>query len=40
VLNIFDLRTGKLMRDFKGSVDDFTTGGGGGLAGISWPIFK
>ncbi|KAJ4815010.1 Eukaryotic translation initiation factor 3 subunit B [Rhynchospora pubera] len=40
VLNIFDLRTGKLMRDFKGSVDDFTTGGSGGLCGISWPIFK
>jgi translation initiation factor 3 subunit B len=40
VLNIFDLRSGKLMRDFKGSVDDFTAGDSGGLAGISWPIFK
>ncbi|KAJ3697547.1 hypothetical protein LUZ61_001252 [Rhynchospora tenuis] len=40
VLNIFDLRTRKLMRDFKGSVDDFATGCSGGLSGISWPIFK
>ncbi|MCL7043386.1 hypothetical protein MKW94_015473 [Papaver nudicaule] len=30
VLNIFDVRSGKVMRDFKGSADEFTTGGWGG----------
>jgi translation initiation factor 3 subunit B len=40
VLNIFDVRTGKVMRDFKGSADDFTTGGHTGVSGVSWPIFR
>ncbi|KAF7075295.1 hypothetical protein CFC21_080075 [Triticum aestivum] len=40
VLNIFDVRTGKVMRDFKGSADDFTTGGNMGVSGVSWPIFR
>ncbi|XP_074557512.1 eukaryotic translation initiation factor 3 subunit B-like [Curcuma longa] len=40
VINIFDVRTGKLMRDFKGNVDEFTTGGSGGVSGISWPVFR
>ncbi|XP_074290101.1 eukaryotic translation initiation factor 3 subunit B-like [Silene latifolia] len=40
VLNIFDTRTGKVKRDFKGSADEFAVGGAGGLTGISWPIFK
>ncbi|MQL80266.1 hypothetical protein Taro_012703, partial [Colocasia esculenta] len=40
VLNIFDARTGKVMRDFKGSADEFTTGGTGGVSGVSWPVFR
>ncbi|KAI4985566.1 hypothetical protein ZWY2020_018196 [Hordeum vulgare] len=40
LLNIFDVRTGKVMRDFKGSADDFTTGGNMGVSGVSWPIFR
>ncbi|KAF9612679.1 hypothetical protein IFM89_003154 [Coptis chinensis] len=40
VLNIFDVRTGKLMREFKGSADDFATGGTGGVSGVSWPVFR
>uniref|UniRef100_A0A0D6QWQ8 Eukaryotic translation initiation factor 3 subunit B n=1 Tax=Araucaria cunninghamii TaxID=56994 RepID=A0A0D6QWQ8_ARACU len=39
-LNIFDVRTGKVMREFKGSADDFATGGTGGVAGVSWPVFR
>ncbi|KAL5189952.1 Eukaryotic translation initiation factor 3 subunit B [Glycine soja] len=38
VLNIFDVRTGKIMRNFNGSADDFATGGVTG--GVSWPIFS
>ncbi|KAJ6373262.1 hypothetical protein OIU76_027570 [Salix suchowensis] len=40
VINIFDVRTGKVMRDFKGSADEFAIGGTGGVAGVSWPVFK
>lgn len=40
ILNIFDVRTGKVMRDFKGSVDDFVVGGTGGVSGVSWPVFR
>lgn len=40
VLNIFDVRTGKVMRDFKGSADDFAIGGTGGSSGVSWPVFR
>ncbi|KAJ8444176.1 hypothetical protein Cgig2_030996 [Carnegiea gigantea] len=40
VINIFDVRTGKVMRDFKGSADEFAVGGTGGLTGVSWPIFR
>jgi translation initiation factor 3 subunit B len=40
VINIFDVRTGKAMRDFKGSADEFAIGGTGGVAGVSWPVFK
>nr|AIZ68196.1 eukaryotic translation initiation factor 3 subunit B-like protein [Albuca bracteata] len=40
VLNIFDVRTGKMMRDFKGNADEFTTGGSGGVSGVSWPVFR
>ncbi|XP_043717989.1 eukaryotic translation initiation factor 3 subunit B-like [Telopea speciosissima] len=40
VLNIFDVRTGKVMRDFKGSAEEFATGGTGGVSGVSWPVFR
>ncbi|KAM7476202.1 hypothetical protein LguiB_023445 [Lonicera macranthoides] len=40
VLNIFDVRTGKVMRDFKGSADEFAIGGTGGFTGVSWPVFR
>ncbi|PIA45848.1 hypothetical protein AQUCO_01600232v1 [Aquilegia coerulea] len=40
VLNIFDVRTGKVMRDFKGNADEFAAGGTGGVSGISWPVFR
>lgn len=37
VINIFDVRTGKVMRDFKGTTNDFPVGHGG-LP--HWPAFK
>ncbi|CAI5470059.1 unnamed protein product [Closterium sp. Yama58-4] len=40
VLNVFDVRTGKSMREFKGAADDFATGGAGGVAGVQWPVFR
>ncbi|GKU99920.1 hypothetical protein SLEP1_g12697 [Rubroshorea leprosula] len=40
VINIFDVRTGKVRRDFKGSADEFAIGGTGGVAGVSWPVFR
>ncbi|KAK9090559.1 hypothetical protein Sjap_023736 [Stephania japonica] len=40
VLNIFDVRTEKVMRDFKGSADEFAIGGTGGVSGVSWPVFR
>ncbi|KAA3482149.1 eukaryotic translation initiation factor 3 subunit B-like [Gossypium australe] len=40
VINIFDVRTGKVMRDFKGSADEFAVGGAGGVSGNSWPVFR
>ncbi|CAH1448148.1 unnamed protein product [Lactuca virosa] len=40
VLNIFDVRTSKVMRDFKGSADEFAFGGTGGFSGVSWPVFR
>ncbi|KAK3035486.1 hypothetical protein RJ639_034456 [Escallonia herrerae] len=38
VLNVFDVRTGKVMRDFKGNADEF--GGTGGFTGSPWPVFR
>ncbi|MBA0766562.1 hypothetical protein Gotri_015592 [Gossypium trilobum] len=29
-----------MMRDFKGSADEFAVGGAGGVAGNSWPVFR
>ncbi|CAI0476704.1 unnamed protein product [Linum tenue] len=40
IINIFDVRTGKVMRDFKGSADEFAIGGAGGVTGVSWPVFR
>ena len=40
MINIFDVKTGKVMRGFNGSVDDFSVGGTGGVNGVSWPVFK
>lgn len=40
VLNVFDVRSGKSMREFKGPADDFATGGSGGVAGVQWPVFR
>uniref|UniRef100_A0A0E0R2Q8 Eukaryotic translation initiation factor 3 subunit B n=1 Tax=Oryza rufipogon TaxID=4529 RepID=A0A0E0R2Q8_ORYRU len=40
VLNIFDVRTGKVMRDFKGSADEFSASGNISVSGVSWPIFR
>lgn len=37
---MFDVRTGKVMRDFKGSMDEFSVGGAGGVSGVSWPVFR
>mmetsp|Transcript_31210 Transcript_31210/g.99522 ORF Transcript_31210/g.99522 Transcript_31210/m.99522 type:complete len:709 (+) Transcript_31210:505-2631(+) len=37
VLNVFDTRSGKNMRNFQGAVDDFATPG---AAGVQWPVFK
>ncbi|CAH9101713.1 unnamed protein product [Cuscuta europaea] len=39
MLNIFHVKSGKVRRDFKGSADEFAIGAGG-VAGVSWPIFR
>ncbi|VFQ93689.1 unnamed protein product [Cuscuta campestris] len=39
VLNIFDVRSGKVRREFKASADEFAVGTGG-VAGVCWPIFR
>ncbi|KAM0010303.1 putative transcription factor WD40-like family [Helianthus debilis subsp. tardiflorus] len=40
VLNIFDVRTGKVMKEFKESADEFAFGDTCGFTGVSWPIFR
>ncbi|RZC52594.1 hypothetical protein C5167_021031 [Papaver somniferum] len=40
ILNIFDVITRKVMRDFEGSADEFTIGGTGDVSGFSWPFFR
>ncbi|KAG0447216.1 hypothetical protein HPP92_028477 [Vanilla planifolia] len=35
----FDVRTGKLMRDFKGNADEFALGHSG-VTGVPWPVFR
>ncbi|CAA0826990.1 Eukaryotic translation initiation factor 3 subunit B, partial [Striga hermonthica] len=40
MITIFDVRTGKVMRDFKGSADEYSSAvGTGGVSGVSWPVF-
>ncbi|MFS7967829.1 putative eukaryotic translation initiation factor 3 subunit B [Helianthus anomalus] len=40
VLNIFDARTGKIMKDFNERADDFAFGETGGFTGVYWPVFS
>ncbi|KAI7751846.1 hypothetical protein M8C21_011254 [Ambrosia artemisiifolia] len=40
VLNIFDVRTGNVMKEFKESADEFAFGETGGFTGVSWPVFR
>ncbi|KAI3890991.1 hypothetical protein MKW98_007296 [Papaver atlanticum] len=40
ILNFFVVRSGKVMRDFKGSADEFATGETGGVSGVSWSVFR
>ncbi|KAI3955991.1 hypothetical protein MKW92_033480 [Papaver armeniacum] len=37
VLNIFDMKTGKIMRSFEGSANEFAVGG---VSRFSWPFFR
>lgn len=39
--NVFDVRSGRKLRAFTGTADDFATGAAAGIGGIlGWPIFK
>ncbi|XP_035845528.1 eukaryotic translation initiation factor 3 subunit B isoform X3 [Helianthus annuus] len=40
VLNIFDVRTGKIMKGFNERADEFAFGETGGFTGVSWPVFS
>ncbi|MFS7916313.1 putative CCR4-Not complex component, Not domain-containing protein [Helianthus anomalus] len=40
VLNIFDARTGKIMKDFNERADDFAFGETGGFTGVYWLVFR
>ncbi|KAM0042415.1 putative eukaryotic translation initiation factor 3 subunit B [Helianthus debilis subsp. tardiflorus] len=40
VLNIFDVRTGKIMKGFNERADEFVFGEIGGFTGVSWPVFS
>ena len=38
---VFDVRSGRKLRNFTGTSDDFATGAAAGAGGIlGWPIFK
>ena len=37
---VFDVHSCKILHEFKGSTDDFATGGTRGIAGVSWPMFR
>jgi translation initiation factor 3 subunit B len=38
-LSIWEIRSGKKLREISGNANDFAVGGSGGVAGIQWPIF-
>ena len=41
VLNLFDTRTGRKLRAFEGSADDFAVGAAADPTGaLRWPVFK
>ena len=41
VFNVFDIRTGRKLRNFTGSVDEFAVGAAAGTAGmLMWPVYK
>ncbi|KAF5795859.1 putative eukaryotic translation initiation factor 3 subunit B [Helianthus annuus] len=40
VLNVFDVRTGKIMKGFNERADEFAFGETGGFTGVSWPVFR
>eukprot|EP00891_Asterochloris_glomerata_P006248 jgi/Astpho2/6248/Aster-03652 len=41
IFNVFDLKTGRKLRNFTGSVDEFAVGTAAGPAGVlRWPVFK
>ena len=41
VFNVFDIRTGRKLRNFTGSVDEFAVGAAAGTTGmLKWPVFK
>ncbi|CAL5063621.1 unnamed protein product [Urochloa decumbens] len=40
ILNIFDVRTGKLMRNFNGSAGKFTSAGNIVFSALAWPCFR
>lgn len=39
MVNVFDVRTGKVMWHFETSVDKFSVGGAGDASGVSWPSY-
>eukprot|EP00898_Chlorokybus_atmophyticus_P002542 jgi/Chlat1/3289/Chrsp22S03537 len=40
-LNIYEIRTGQLMRQFQGPAEDFAVPGGPATGGhVAWPVFK
>jgi len=41
VLNLFDSRTGRKLRNFAGSAEDYAVGAAAGPAGaLKWPVFQ
>ncbi|KAK9801869.1 hypothetical protein WJX73_004633 [Symbiochloris irregularis] len=41
LFNVFDTRSGRKLRNFTGTADDFATGAAAGVGGmLGWPIFK
>lgn len=40
MLNIFDIRTGKVKKSFKGSAKDFGISRDKGIPSIAWPLIR